>query len=130
MDLMGGEAWERRHELAFSLWLERAESEYLNGSFDEAGNLIAELLERANSKLEKVAAYRLRTALSWKITMDSSGQQPTMAPEQPSNSLSSIEYSRSPGKHRSTIRTEHRLEAYADATGFQPQPLRGREVKE
>jgi predicted ATPase len=63
MDLMGAEAWERRHELAFSLWLERAESEYLNGNFDEAGNLIAELLERANSKLEKVAAYRLRILL-------------------------------------------------------------------
>ena len=60
MDLVGGDAWERRHELAFSLWLERAESEYLNGSFDEAGSLIAELLQRANSKLEKVAAYRLR----------------------------------------------------------------------
>jgi predicted ATPase/C4-dicarboxylate-specific signal transduction histidine kinase len=63
MDLLGGEAWERRHELAFSLWLERAESEYLNGNFDEAGNLIAELLERANSKLEKVAAHRLRILL-------------------------------------------------------------------
>jgi PAS domain S-box-containing protein len=63
MDLLGDDAWERRHELAFSLWLERAESEYLNGGFDEAGSLIAELLERANSKLEKVAAYRLRILL-------------------------------------------------------------------
>ena len=63
MDLVGNDAWERRHELAFNLWLERAESEYLNGSFDEAGRLIAELLERATSKLEKVAAFRLRILL-------------------------------------------------------------------
>jgi predicted ATPase/signal transduction histidine kinase/GAF domain-containing protein len=63
MELAGGDAWERRHELAFSLCLERAESEYLNGSFDQAASLIAELLEKATSKLEKVAAYRLRILL-------------------------------------------------------------------
>ncbi|HEY0789970.1 MAG TPA: AAA family ATPase [Chthoniobacterales bacterium] len=63
MDLVGGNAWEHRHELAFNLWLERAESEYLNGNFDEAESLIAELLERADSKLGKAAAYRLRLLL-------------------------------------------------------------------
>jgi predicted ATPase/C4-dicarboxylate-specific signal transduction histidine kinase len=63
MELLGLDAWERRRELAFGLWLERAEAEYLNGNFDEAGGLIAELLERASSKLEKVAAYRLRILL-------------------------------------------------------------------
>ncbi len=62
-DLVGGDAWERRHDLAFGLWLERAESEFLNGNFDEAGGLIAELLERVNSKLEKAAAHRLRILL-------------------------------------------------------------------
>ena len=63
MELLGDDAWARRRELAFGLWLERAEAEYLNGNFDEAGGLIAELLERANSKLEKLAAYRLRILL-------------------------------------------------------------------
>jgi PAS domain S-box-containing protein len=63
MELLGRDPWERRRELAFGLWLERAEAEYLNGNFDEAGGLIADLLERANSKLEKVAAYRLRILL-------------------------------------------------------------------
>jgi PAS domain S-box-containing protein len=63
MDLMGCDAWERRYDLAFRLWLERAESEYLNGKFDEAEKLIAELLDRARSKVDKVAAYRLRILL-------------------------------------------------------------------
>jgi len=63
MELMGSDAWERRYDLAFRLWLERAESEYLNGRFDEAEGLIAELLERGRSKVDKVAAYRLRILL-------------------------------------------------------------------
>ncbi|HSZ76504.1 MAG TPA: AAA family ATPase [Chthoniobacterales bacterium] len=63
MELMDYDAWERRYDLAFRLWLERAESEYLNGRFDEAEGLIAELLDRARSKVDKVAAYRLRILL-------------------------------------------------------------------
>jgi predicted ATPase len=63
MGLVGCNAWERRYELAFGLWLERAESEYLNGNFDEAEGLITELLDRASSKVDKVAAYRLRILL-------------------------------------------------------------------
>ena len=45
MELMDSNPWERRYDLAFRLWLERTESEYLNGRFDEAEGLIAELLE-------------------------------------------------------------------------------------
>jgi PAS domain S-box-containing protein len=63
MELMGFEAWERSYDLVFRLWLERAESEYLNGRFDEAEGLIAELLDRARSKVDKVSAYRLRILL-------------------------------------------------------------------
>jgi predicted ATPase len=63
MELMDCDEWERRYDLAFRLWLERAESEYLNGRFDEAEGLIAELLDRARSKVDKVAAYRLRILL-------------------------------------------------------------------
>ena len=60
MDLAGNDGWERRYELAFGLWLERAEVEYLNGNFDKAEGLIVELLDRARSKRDKVAAHRLR----------------------------------------------------------------------
>jgi PAS domain S-box-containing protein len=59
IDLVGSNGWERRYELAFGLRLERAEAEYLNGNFDEAEALIAELLDIANSKVDKVAAFRL-----------------------------------------------------------------------
>ena len=63
MGLAGFDAWERKYELAFGLWLERAESEYLNSNFDEAEQLITELLSRARSKVDKVAAFRLRILL-------------------------------------------------------------------
>ena len=49
--------------MAFNLWIERAESEYLNGNFDQAEGLIAELMDQARSKADKVAAYRLRILL-------------------------------------------------------------------
>jgi PAS domain S-box-containing protein len=63
MELVGCDAWDRRYDLAFRLWLERAECEYLNGKFDAAEGLIAELLDRARSKVDKVAVYRLRILL-------------------------------------------------------------------
>jgi predicted ATPase/signal transduction histidine kinase len=63
MGLVGSDAWDRKPELAFGLWLERAESEFLNGNFDVAECLIGDLLSRANSKVDKVAVYRLRILL-------------------------------------------------------------------
>jgi predicted ATPase/signal transduction histidine kinase len=63
MELAGSEAWDRAPELAFPLCLERAESEFLNGRFDEAEAFIREVFDRANSKTEKVAVYRLRILL-------------------------------------------------------------------
>jgi predicted ATPase/signal transduction histidine kinase len=63
MRLAGSDAWERKPELAFGLWLERAESEFLNGNFDEAERLIGDLFSRANSKVDRVAVYRLRILL-------------------------------------------------------------------
>jgi predicted ATPase len=63
MALAGENVWERRYELAFGLWIERGESELLNGNFDEAECLIGYSLERANSKIGKVAAYRLKILL-------------------------------------------------------------------
>jgi PAS domain S-box-containing protein len=63
MELIGSNAWERRYQLAFGLWLERAECEYLNGNFEAADGLIADLLDRAESKTDKAATYRLKILL-------------------------------------------------------------------
>jgi len=63
MALLRREDWESQYELAFNLWLLRAECEFLSGNFDEAQRLISELLERAVSKADKAAAYRLRIDL-------------------------------------------------------------------
>jgi PAS domain S-box-containing protein len=63
MTLLGREGWVSRYELAFGLWLERAECEYLSGNFDEAERLILELLARGTSKIDKAAAYRIKIDL-------------------------------------------------------------------
>jgi PAS domain S-box-containing protein len=63
MAVLGREGWTNRYELACGLWLERAECEYLNGNFDEAEQLISELLARGASKIDKAAAYRLKVDL-------------------------------------------------------------------
>ncbi|WP_246257755.1 trifunctional serine/threonine-protein kinase/ATP-binding protein/sensor histidine kinase [Pararobbsia alpina] len=63
MAVLGRAGWTSRYELAFGLWLERAECEYLNGNFDEAEQLISELLARGASKIDKAAAYRLKVDL-------------------------------------------------------------------
>ena len=47
----------------FSLWLERAECEFLTGDFDQAERLIAQLLQRGASKLDLAAVYRLKVLL-------------------------------------------------------------------
>ena len=53
--------WQRRYDLALSLWLERAECEFLTGNLETAERLISEVLRKARSKLDKAAAYRLRS---------------------------------------------------------------------
>jgi PAS domain S-box-containing protein len=61
--LIDREDWERNYEFVFGLCLLHAECEFLCGRFDEAERLIARLIERAMSKVDKAAAYRLRTDL-------------------------------------------------------------------
>jgi predicted ATPase len=63
MTLLGHEYWKDRYDLAFGLWLERAECEFLSGNFDEAETLISELLVRSSSRSDKAAAYCLRIDL-------------------------------------------------------------------
>jgi PAS domain S-box-containing protein len=63
MALLGPSGWAMRYDLAFSLTLERAECTFLSSQFNEAEGLIAELLQKAGSKVDKAAVYRLKVEL-------------------------------------------------------------------
>jgi PAS domain S-box-containing protein len=52
-----------QYGLLFSLWLERAECEFLSGCLDQAEPLIGKLLRRGASKVDQAAAYRLKVQL-------------------------------------------------------------------
>jgi PAS domain S-box-containing protein len=52
--------WGSRYELMFSLWLERAECEFVSGNFETAEQLIGELLQRGASKVDQAAVYHLK----------------------------------------------------------------------
>jgi energy-coupling factor transporter ATP-binding protein EcfA2 len=72
MALLDESDWSSRYALTFGLWLERAECEFLTANFDKAELLIAELLQRAASKVDQAAAYTLsillHTAKSERLT--------------------------------------------------------------
>src|ERR1700674_4120394 len=63
MALLDERDWGSHYELAFSLSLERAECAYLSGHFDEAEELVSEMLARGASKIDKAAARRLKINL-------------------------------------------------------------------
>ena len=63
MALLDERDWGSQYELMFSLWLERAECEFLSGNFDKAEQLIVELLQRGVSKVDQAAAYHLKVLL-------------------------------------------------------------------
>jgi PAS domain S-box-containing protein len=63
MALLNEKDWGSHYELAFSLWLERAECEFLTGNFDTAEQLLGELLQRGTSKVDQAAVYHLRVQL-------------------------------------------------------------------
>ncbi|MEA2655837.1 MAG: hypothetical protein QOI23_1202, partial [Chloroflexota bacterium] len=63
MTLLDERHWASAYDLMFSLALERAECEYLTGNYDEAEELLSELLARGASKIDKAAAYRLKIDL-------------------------------------------------------------------
>lgn len=54
------ELWNTDYELAFSLFRERAETEYLCGNFDRAEQQLVDLLDLAKSPLDKAEIYRIR----------------------------------------------------------------------
>ncbi len=60
MALLDERDWSSQYELTFSLWLERAECELLSGNFENAEQLIVELLQRAASRVDQAAVYHLK----------------------------------------------------------------------
>ncbi len=56
---LAGNYWQEHYELAFSLYLEKAEIEYLNGNFAQSKNSVGLVLQHAKSPIEKVKAYKL-----------------------------------------------------------------------
>jgi len=63
MALLDERDWDTQYELTFSLWLERAECEFLSGNVSTAEQLIGELLQRGASNIDQAAAYRLKVQL-------------------------------------------------------------------
>jgi PAS domain S-box-containing protein len=63
MALLDESDWNSQYGLMFSLRLERAECEFLTGNFDTAEQLIGELLRHGPSKVDQMAAYRLKVLL-------------------------------------------------------------------
>ena len=63
MALLDERNWNSQYELTFSLWLERAECEFLSGHFEKAEQLIGELLQRGASKVDQAAVCHLKIQL-------------------------------------------------------------------
>jgi PAS domain S-box-containing protein len=61
--LLDEEDWSGRYEMTFSLWLERAECEFLTSNFETAEQLIEELLRRGATKIDKASASHLKVQL-------------------------------------------------------------------
>jgi PAS domain S-box-containing protein len=55
--------WSSQYDLMFALRLERAECEFLTANFEPAEQLIAELIQRAKSKVDQAAVYHLNVLL-------------------------------------------------------------------
>ena len=63
MALLDNRDWSSEYEVTFSLWLECAECEFLTGRFDAAEELIAELSQRAVSKVDQAVVCHLKVRL-------------------------------------------------------------------
>lgn len=61
--LLSEDAWERRYQSTFDLYLELSECEYLGGNFATADALFDMILERARCKLDRAKVYGLRIRL-------------------------------------------------------------------
>jgi PAS domain S-box-containing protein len=68
--LLAEDTWERRHELAFALGINRAECEFLTGALADAEQRLAALSARATSTVERAGVACLRVDLY--VTLDQS----------------------------------------------------------
>ena len=60
MALLDEPDWSSQYELTFSLWLERAKCELLSANFEDAEQLIRELLRRGASKVDQASVYHMK----------------------------------------------------------------------
>jgi PAS domain S-box-containing protein len=63
MALLNDSDWGSQYELMFGLLLERAECEFLSGNFEQAEQIIPDLLQRGASKVDQAAVYHLKVLL-------------------------------------------------------------------
>jgi PAS domain S-box-containing protein len=63
MALLDDRDWGTQYGLTFSLWLERAECEFLTGHFEQAEKITVELLQRAASRVDQAAVYQMKVRL-------------------------------------------------------------------
>jgi PAS domain S-box-containing protein len=70
--LLADDCWQRRHELAFPLELNRAESEFLTGALAEAEQRLEALSARATDAVERATVACLRVDLY--VTLDQSAR--------------------------------------------------------
>jgi PAS domain S-box-containing protein len=61
--LLDDRDWGGRYDLAFALWIERAECELLCGDLEKASRLLGELLPRAASQVDEAAVHCLNIQL-------------------------------------------------------------------
>ncbi len=57
MEKLTEDIWSNHYELAYELYKERAEVEYLNGNFDKSEHYVNQILAKAHSTLEKANMY-------------------------------------------------------------------------
>ena len=74
--LLSDDCWERRHELAFALELNRAACEFLTGQLSAADERLAALSKRAATRVEQASVACLRTDVC--TTLDQSGRAVTV----------------------------------------------------
>ena len=60
IELLSADSWSSQYELTLNLYLEQAETLYLNGDFEDSDTLIARILTEAKSAIEKAQVYNLR----------------------------------------------------------------------
>jgi PAS domain S-box-containing protein len=73
MALLDERDWSGGYELQFSLWLENAECELLCGNSERAGQLIAELLPRAATRIDEAGVYSLKVQLHFMTAENQQG---------------------------------------------------------